>query len=173
MSVYKKLLSVMMIAACLSLSACADNGSGRPAETSGGATAHNGGNNSDPAKRSIADALKDKTMSGYESATIGSAFDSYRYFAKKEWKETAPQHGKIYVDFVGWVDGKALDSASIKEGISARGVDVKFAINPDGSFFVAMVSKIEAKGDGKLYSYPLEDSAAVLTRIYANKEMRF
>lgn len=174
MSVYKKFLSVLMIAACLSLSACADNSSGRPAETSGGAMAHNDGKKTaDAAKRSIADALKDKTMSGYESATIGSAFDSYKYFAKKEWKETAPQHGKIYVDFIGWVDGKALDSASIKEGISARGVDVKFVINPDGSFFVVMVSKIEAKGDGKLYSYPLEDSAAVLTSIYANKEMRF
>jgi hypothetical protein len=36
-----------------------------------------------------------------------------------------------------------------------------------------MVSKIEAKADGKLYSYPLEDSAGILARIYANKEMVF
>ncbi len=173
MRVSKKFLSVLMIALLLCLSACSDHGAGKPAETSGGGMAHNDSTKHDAAVRTLSDALKDKTMSGYESATIGSAFDGYSHFTKKEWKETAPQHGKIYIDFIGWVDSKTLDSASIRDGISARGVDVKFAINPDGSFFVAMVSKIEAKADGKLYSYPLEESAGVLTRIYANKEMVF
>ncbi|WP_145017505.1 hypothetical protein [Geobacter argillaceus] len=121
----------------------------------------------------IADALKDKTLAGYESTTIGTAFDSYKYFTKKEWKETSAQNGKIYIDFIGWVGTNALDAVSIKDGVSARGIDVKFVINPDGSFFVGMVSKIDAKTDGTFYSYPLEDSAGLLTKIYANKEIAF
>lgn len=145
MTVYMKFLSVLVMAASLCVSACADNSPSKNAETSDGKMTHNG-SKSDAAGSSIADALKDKTMSGYESTTIGSAFDGYRYFAKKEWKATTTQNGKIYIDFIGWVDTKALDAASIKDGISARAVDVKFAINPDGSFFYG--HGVENRGKG-------------------------
>jgi hypothetical protein len=52
-------------------------------------------------------------------------------------------------------------------------VDIKFVVTPDGSFGLAMISRLEAKTDGNIYSYPLEDSKAIIEKIYGNKEIKF
>ena len=75
------------------------------------------------------------------------------------------------VDFVGWFGPDTLNENDIKDGVTGKGIDVKFVINPDGSYYVLMVSKIEAKSDGKVYGSELQDSTGVLTNIYANKKI--
>lgn len=164
----KSFLLTVTIAVFLCASACSKDGNGNPDKPSGERSMHQSSKN-ETAGSGIADAIKMKTLAGYESTTIGNAFDSYKYFAKKEWKETTAQNGKIYIDFIGWLD----DAGGKTDGVSARALDVKFVINPDGSFIVAMLSKIEAKTDGKLYVYPLEDIGGMLAKIYANKEITF
>lgn len=124
-------------------------------------------------KSGLAEAVKKKKLLDYPSKTIGEAFDSYSYFNKREWSETFAANGKIYIDFIGWFNTNRLNAQNIKNGISAKGVEIKFALNPDGPFFAAMVSQVEVKTDGKTYKYPLPDIKNVLDSIYANKDISF
>ena len=105
--------------------------------------------------------------------TVGKAFDDYSHVTKKEWKETHAANGKIYIDFTGWLEGISLGIDAVKKGISQQGIEVKFVINPDGTLFVGMVSRLEATTDGKVSAHPLENGKAVLDSIYANKEISF
>ncbi len=119
--------------------------------------------------------VKKQVLTGYESAPIGKAIEGYHFFTKKEWSESRNSKGTFYIDVTGWLDASTLDLDSIKEGVAARGVQIKFVIYENGSLSVVMVSKVEAKTDGKIYADPMEDSKAkqVLDRIYANKKMAF
>ena len=115
--------------------------------------------------------IRDHKLAQYQSATIGDAFDSYRYFEKKEWKERTAADGNTYIDFIGWFDAKTLNENASKDGVTARGIDVMFVIEPNGSYYVFMVSKIERRSDGKEYSDQIQDSAGILASIYANKKI--
>jgi hypothetical protein len=121
----------------------------------------------------IAAAIRKQKLADYDTATIGDAFDNYRYFEKREWKETVSNNGKIYIDFCGWFKKSVLDAVSVNKGIAARGIDVKFVINADGSFYLAMISKVEIGADGREFGYPQEDKTRILSAIYGNKEMSF
>jgi hypothetical protein len=121
----------------------------------------------------LAGVLKDKSLSGYPTTTIGKAFDGYGYFTRKEWKATQAANGKIFIDFIGWFDSKSLDARAKQDKVYARGISVKFCIYPDGSFNVVMVTKLDAKSDGTFYQGHLPDSKEIFDRIYGNKEIRF
>lgn len=125
--------------------------------------------NSDGAKL-----FKDKKLANFPSASIGDAFDRYTFLTKKEWKiQRSTQNKNIYIDFIGWLDSKSIDDRAKQEGVTERGVELKFIIYPDGSFVAAMVSKLEMKNNGKRYAYPMDDLTGILTKIYANKEIKF
>ena len=170
-------LLYLMLAVSTGVAGCARSGgegSGKPTGDSAGKSSSAPGSSArQKATSGIAEALKGKKLANYGSTTIGAAFDGYKYFTGKEWRETNSPNGKIYIDFIGWLDTKSLDAAAVKRGVSAMALDVKFVIEPDGSFFVAMVSRIEMKSDGKSYDYPIENSVNVLNDIYANKEISF
>ena len=117
--------------------------------------------------------LKDVKLPNFKSKTFGEAVDGYRFFTKKEWKETHVKGGKVYVDFTGWYKSNSLDFKAIKGGISARGVGIKFLVKPDGSYGVVMVSKIELKTDGNMYSTPMPDIRGTLKKLYDNVEIIF
>lgn len=119
--------------------------------------------------------VKKQVLEGYASAPVGKAIDGYRFFSKKEWSESSNSKGTYYVDVTGWLDASTIDLASIKEGIAARGVQIKFVVYENGAFGVVMVSKVEAKTDGKMYANSLDNSKAqqVMNSIYANKELAF
>lgn len=117
--------------------------------------------------------VKKQYLPEYTAVTVGTAIDKYSFFKKTEWTESRNAKGTFYVDVTGWLDSGTLDSRSIKEGVAVRGVQIKFAIHEDGAFGVAMVSKMEAKTDGKVYAYPLGDPKGILSKIYANKEISF
>lgn len=128
---------------------------------------------SNPPKEGIIEVVKAIKLANYTTSTIGNAFDTYRYFDKREWSETRTSNGKIYVGFWGWFNAGTLDAASKKNGIAARGVEAKFVIYPDGIFDLVMISKIEAMTDGKKFAYPLEDKKRIMDAIYASKEISF
>jgi hypothetical protein len=117
--------------------------------------------------------VKKQFLASYTTTSVGAAIDGYQYFAKKEWKESRNSKGTTYVDFTGWLVKSTLDKLSIKDGVAARGLQIKFVIYENGSFGIAMMSKIEAKTDGKLYAYPLDNSKALLDSIYSNREITF
>ncbi len=159
----RRVVLVVVMGAVLSLlGACAKDGGERQAQQ-GNAASNEG----------IVGAIKEKTLADYPTSTIGNAFDTYRYFDKREWKETRSSDGKIYVDFWGWFNTATLDAASVKNGIVARGVAAKFVVYRDGAFNLAMISKIETRADGKMYVYPLADKKSIMDAIYANKEISF
>lgn len=121
----------------------------------------------------LAKVLKAAKLPHFQSKTFGEAIDGYRFFSKKEWKETASTRGKIYVDFTGWFKKPSFDFSSIKKGISAQGVGIKFLVTPDGAYGVVMVSQVELKTDGNIYSTPMPDISAVLKKLYGNEEIKF
>lgn len=117
-------------------------------------------------------AIKENRLVDYPQRSIGDSFDSYSFFDKKEWRETRTQGGKIYIDFtgikpVGTVFGKT------EENLAARGIGVKFVIYLNGSFNIAMISKLEVMKDGKINETPVENKKQILDAIYANKEITF
>lgn len=116
----------------------------------------------------LAKVIKNVKLPNFESKTFGEAVDSYRYFAKKEWKETYSSNGKVYVDFTGWLKSSPFDTSSV----SAHGVGIKFIVKSDGSYAVVMVSKVELKTDGYLYSDPLPDISSILKKLYGNIEIK-
>ncbi len=125
-----------------------------------------------PKDSGLVKVIKAGRLTNYKSKTIGKAFDSYSYLTKKEWKATALKSKHITVDFFGWFKPESLSGKNVKDGITCRGINVKFVIEPNGAYYVFMVSKIESKSDGKIYGYPLQDINGVLASIYANKKIR-
>lgn len=126
----------------------------------------------------LVDAIKKGKLANYQSKTIGKAFDSYKYLTKKEWTAKSLKSKHITVDFIGWFepnawfDPNSLTDKDIKDGITGRGINVKFVIEPTGLYYVFMVSKIESKSDGKVYGYELRDNTGILASIYANKKIK-
>ncbi len=169
MTVNKSLFLILMIATLLS-GACAKEGTDsldkRDIENN---RRHNG---TETAEAGLVAFIKKQKLVKFQSDTIGNAFDSYRYLMKKEWKETALKSRHITVDFTGWLELSALNDSDRKEGITGRGLEVKFVIEPNGSYYVFMISKIESRSDGKVSRYQQDDIAGILSRIYANKEIR-
>ncbi len=106
------------------------------------------------------------------SKTIGAVFEEYRYFKSREWKETRNTAGKVYVDFKGMFSNTPI-AKSLKDGVSRQGVEVKFVVEPNGNFYVGMISRIDVKTDGMMSLYPLEDGDKIIKMIYDNKEISF
>lgn len=125
----------------------------------------------DPATGEIglAKVIKNVKLHNYPSKTFGEAADSYRYFSKREWKETRSTNGKVYVDFTGWLKKNSLNFSDV----SMWGVGIKFLVKSDGNYAVVMVSKVKVKTDGKMYSDPLPDISGILDKLYKNVEITF
>lgn len=159
----------LMIGATVLAGACTKDGKeslnkqnvAKPAEHSDAETPNAG----------IIKVIKNGRLANFKSATIGSAFDSYKYLTKKDWQAAPLKSGHVTVDFAGWFEPNTLNDRDIKDGVTARGLNVKFVIEPDGSYYVFMVSKLESKSDGKIYSSELQDSAGILASIYANRKI--
>lgn len=116
----------------------------------------------------LAKTIKNVKLPNYQSKTFGEAIGSYHYFSKKEWKETHSLNGSVYVDFTGWLKSSPFDTSSV----TARGVGIKFLVKSDGNYAVVMVSKVEIRTDGNVYSEPLSDISAVLNKLYSNVEIK-
>jgi glycine dehydrogenase subunit 1 len=67
----------------------------------------------------------------------------------------------------------ALTDKDVRNGITGRGLEVIFVVNPDGSYYVFMVSMLEAKSDGNVDRHQLNDIAGILANIYANTKITF
>lgn len=101
--------------------------------------------------------------------TIGAAFDEYKHFAAREWKESRNADGKSYVDFRGYFP----QVKSGRDGVVREGLEVKFVVNMQGDLYVGMVSRIEVTSDGRMTLYPLGDGNRIMDLIYANEEIKY
>lgn len=155
-----------MITAMLFVGACAKEA---PVKQAAEKSAKPGG--AETANVQLVDFIKTHKLANFQSNTIGNAFDSYKYLTKKEWKVDSLKSGHFTVDFSGWFEPGTLSDKDIKDGVTGRGLEVKFVINPDGSFYLFMVSKIESQSDGKVYKYQMQDSTGILTSVYANRKI--
>jgi hypothetical protein len=122
-------------------------------------------------KNGTIETLKGARLADYPARNIGDAFEGYTYFTSREWKETRTPNMKIYVDFYGMRRAKLLSLNSKTNETYSHGINVKFVINPDGKFYVAMVSKVDIMSDGKMYVEPIEEKKQVLDAIYNNNEL--
>ncbi len=114
--------------------------------------------------------IKKGKLDNYQSTTIGNAFESYKYLINKDWK--MKQEGMHFtVRFLGWVEPGLLNEEDKKRGVTGKGLEVVFVVNPDGSYYVFMASRLETRSDGKIYTALMNDMAGVLSSIYANKKI--
>ena len=120
-------------------------------------------------------ALKNNHLDVSSTKTIGDAFDAYKFAIKKEWRETPTQSGPYYIDYICWFHVGPISSASLKEGVIKRGMEIKFAVHEDGETYIAMASRIDIKSDGMLYTTPLDppEIKKTVTAIYENREITF
>lgn len=116
----------------------------------------------------LVDFIRKQKLVNYPSATIGKAFDAYNHVTTKEWKETSLKNGRATVDFTGWFEPAVLSNADRKDGVSGIGIDVTFMVEPDGSFYVFLISTIEYGLDGNVHRTQSLDTTGVLDKIYAN-----
>lgn len=115
--------------------------------------------------------IKGAMLPGFASVKIGDALDRYSHFKIKQWREVRGSGGTFYVDFVGSAPPRLLDLKSRLAGISSNGIEVKFAVYPNGEYGVVMVSRTVVKTDGKTNRYPLPDVKSVLDAIYSNRKI--
>lgn len=170
---YNALVLLISFTIVFGIGACSKEGggpNGKPAEAKH--SPHNSGGN-ESADFNLIEIVKGKSFDQNKSITIGNAFDGYKYFSRKEWKQSPASNGKIFIDFVGWYKAGILDAVVSNNRNAVKGVEVKFVITPNGEFYVAMVSKLETGADGKLVAHPMEDPKSFMDTIYTNKEMKF
>lgn len=115
--------------------------------------------------------IKKQKLVNYPSSTIGNAFDSYKYLLKKEWKLEAQNNGKFTVEFIGLLEPKTLNDNEGKDLVTSKGIIVTFVVEPNGSFYVFMVSTFESHSNGNVSRSQVKDIAGVLADIYANRKI--
>ena len=118
-------------------------------------------------------ALKKNKLADFQGATIGEAFDSYRYLKQKEWKSEELKSGQSVVDYTGWFEARTLNDQAVKAGVAGRGLDVKFVIEASGKYYVLMISMLETRSDGTTSRYRIDNTAGILGKIYDNQEIIF
>ncbi len=164
---------VVCFSIILALTGCAQENTSQPQSTQKPVSPHgtSGGSASSGQPEGFVGIVRDQKLPIAADRTIGAAFEAYRYFGSREWKETRNAAGKVYVDFKGLFTGTPLEK-SVKDGVIRQGVEVKFVIEQNGNFYVAMVSRIDVTSDGRMTLYPMEGKE-LIERIYANKEITF
>lgn len=124
---------------------------------------------------SLLDGLKNNRLDVASTKTIGEAFDGYKYAIKKEWRETSTENGPYYIDYICWFQISPDSSATLKDGVMKRGLEIKFAVQKDGDTSIAMARRLDVKSDGNLYATPLlpPEIRKTVTAIYENREIAF
>lgn len=99
----------------------------------------------------------------------------YNKVASREWQEVPGKDGKYFVDYICWLNESAVSPARKQEGIIKIGLDVKFVVQNNGDFFVAMVSRLQMRADGQALAEPFEPAVIkrVMDAIYSEKELSF
>ena len=75
------------------------------------------------------------------------------------------------VEFIGWFDPRSLDDKAAREGVTDRGLEVTFVVNPDGSYYLFTITVLDKLSDGKMSRVKTLDTNAVLQSVYANKKI--
>jgi hypothetical protein len=116
--------------------------------------------------------IQNALLPGYPKMTIGQAFGSYAYLDKKEWHEMRGANGDIFIDFTGYAPVRWFDFKMKRAGISARGLEVKFVVHPDGAYELGMISSVEVHSNGNVFRTPRGDVKNILDTVYANQRLK-
>lgn len=170
---HKIVIVSILIAVSSNMTACIKTEQSSEPRLSEQKTIHGTKDDKSPVGNGLVDVLKGRSLIDFPASTIGQAFDGYAFFAQKEWSESRTPAGKAFVDFNGWFKSSSSGLFGGKGEASVKGIQVKFAVYPDGSYGVVMASKIVTKADGKNSYEPIADSKGVLDSIYGNKEISF
>ncbi len=124
-------------------------------------------------KTPTADILKKHKLGGYPQKTVGEAFDSYSKAVAKEWQEDIAKDGRYFVDYICWLDEKAVLPAEKNAGVVKKGLDIKFVIQASGEAYISMATKLFLKADGKVQTevIPLPNVPKIVEAIYNNREL--
>lgn len=131
------------------------------------------------AKTPIADSMKKMKLNGYQSKTVGEAFDAYSMAVAREWQEVYGRDNRYYVDYICWFDEKSVLPEHRKQAIVKRGIDIKFVVleggKAEGEAYIAMATKLFMKADGKIQSefFKVEEVPNIVKAIYENKNVEF
>ena len=115
---------------------------------------------------STIDEVKDGTLGGYKSLTVGEAFDNYSQFKSTSWESFETQNGKQVVQFKGDV---RIPQRLKDRGSSKAVLIVQFLINDDDSFALNAM-QMNAVENGRSVSQNLYTMAdGILAKIYNNE----
>lgn len=115
--------------------------------------------------------VKNGSLINFQSKSIGNAFDTYSHLTKKEWKTGQLSTGHMTVDFTGWLGSRLRDDKDRQNGITDRGLEVKFVFNLDGSFYLFTIFALDLKSDGTVDRAQLTDISGILANIYGDKKI--
>jgi hypothetical protein len=162
---------IAMLALAWALPAAAEHGTARPQVNPNNLRFH--GDAKETTKVTMLELLKKQKLADYPAATIGKAFDNYRYFSEVAWKEYPALHGKVYFECTGRIKKKWFGLDKSWDGVAVRHLELKFVVSPDGDYGVVMATRIDRKNDDKVVRTPLTDLRVLLDSIYANREISF
>lgn len=151
------------------IAACSKDGTDRQTERRNVEPVQSGGQSASDA--GLVGFIKAQKLINYQSDTIGTAFETYKYFTTKEWKEEALKNGRFAVVFLGWTDPRQLKNESDGKRTAPKGLEVRFIVESNGAFYVLMTSVVETGADGRVYRSRVLDTTATLTSIYANEKL--
>lgn len=117
------------------------------------------------------DVIKKGSLVDFRSPTIGEAFDAYKYLTDKEWGATVLKSGHVTVDFTGWFRASELNNDDKTNGVKKKGLEVKFVIEPNGAYYVFMISRLELMSDGNVRKFEYPDINSILAKIYTNERI--
>lgn len=114
------------------------------------------------------DCVKEATMNGYKSLTVGEAFDNCSAFKSTSWESFETQNGRRVVEFKGQM---IIPDVPHLKGTKDAVLTVQFLINKDDSFEVQAVG-IEAVENGKKTTMNMSYMAdKIIAKIYNNEKL--
>lgn len=153
-------ISLIIIILSLALNACSKAKDEKPLKKT---DTPNGG---------LIEVIKNGKLAAFQSVTIGEAFDSYKYLIKKDWKANILKSGHVTVDFTGWFEDSELSDEDKRRGVNGKGLEVKFVIEPNGVYYVFMVSKMELISNGSIMKSEYPDINTILKKIYSKEKIQ-
>ena len=175
----QKMIAVLFGLLVMALAACTEKSADMPDAGSALKTGKFHGDSTERTsaapKITVVESLKKNSLNGYPQKKIGEAFDAYSKLTAKEWRESRGKDGKYYVDYFGWLPEQSLSPAAKAAGVVKQGLNIKFAVQKDGTTYVTLGTKLSQLAGGKVQTdvIPLNDVDKLLGAIYADREFTF
>lgn len=171
-----KAIAILSLSLIFAITACSERGKATldDSKVTGAKKNYHGETTEKGTTTPLADDLKGKKLNLFLGKTVGEVLESYKYAEKKEWLEAQAKSGEYYIDYIFSLNTKLLTPTAQNDGVVQRWVDIKFAIRDNGEAYVALITIIDTKADGKTITthYQSDESMLKIVKaIYDNKEI--